>query len=118
MLQQQVTTAGSAAPNYSRPRAELPQKQEGAEKIGCSAAGAGIVTQSTFIACKTRNSRADIETLTPTLQGLARWRKATFENLQPPLAAAPEPGKRRSVRARAGTQFFTPTLGGPAKHAR
>lgn len=52
------------------------------------------------------------------VQGLTRWRDKEFENLQPPPPPMPEPGKRRSARARAGTQFFTPTFGGPAKHAR
>lgn len=52
-------------------------------------------------------------------EGLNRWRDKEFENLQPPPPPPmPEPGKRRSARARAGTQFFTPTFGGPAKHAR
>ena len=47
-----------------------------------------------------------------------RWRNAEYENLGPPPPPPPEPGKRRSARARAGTQFFSPTLAGPAKHAR
>ncbi len=52
------------------------------------------------------------------MQCLTRWRKSEFENLEPPPAPVAEAGKRRSSRHRAGTQFFTPTFGGPAKHAR